>query len=523
MSKINNKLSGELRSRANGLLKKSKPKEGYPVTREELQRLVHELEVHQIELELQNEELQQVRLELDAHLSQYTELYDFAPVGYFTLERDGTIIKANLTGSHLLGIDRSRLVNSPFSIFIAVEYRLIFNTFLEKVFMSGAKDNCEVAILKTGMEPFYVHIQAMAVENRHQYRIAVVDINERKQMENNLRFISFHDGLTNLYNRTYLEAEMDRLNTVRQLPISIIMADLNCLKLVNDTYGHSTGDDMLKCIADILRKSCREEDIISRWAGDEFVILLPQTTENEVNTMCERINNKCCKAYIKDVPISIALGVATKNNADKPLPEILKEAEDDMYKHKSAESRNTRNAVLNAMLKTLAAKSFETEEHTVHMLAVAHKIGEKINLSEHDFSKLNLLVNLHDIGKINIPEEILTKNETLTADEWEIIKKHPETGFRITQATEEFAHVANNILCHHERWDGSGYPQGLNKKEIPLLARIIAIADAYEVMSNGRAYRKPISQKEIINEFKRCSGTQFDPDLIEVFLEILRN
>lgn len=183
MRKNSNKLADELRSRAERMLKKSNPKEGYPVTHAELQRLVQELEVHQIELELQNEELLKARSELNAHLSQYTDLYDFAPIGYFTLARDGTILQSNLTGSHLLGIERSKLENRPFGLLIAVEYRPIFNGFLEKVFIDGAKVSCEVAIYKGERELLYVHIEARPFDNGQQCRIAVVDINERKRAE----------------------------------------------------------------------------------------------------------------------------------------------------------------------------------------------------------------------------------------------------------------------------------------------------------------------------------------------------
>lgn len=351
------------------------------------------------------------------------------------------------------------------------------------------------------------------------YILALVrDITERKQAEDRIRFISFHDSLTRLYNRAFLEEEMKRLNTERQLPISIIMADLNGLKLVNDTYGHCIGDEMLQSAANILRESCREEDIIARWGGDEFIILLPQTVKDKAEEICKRINDKCCKAFVGDVPVSIALGVATKNNAEESLIVILKEAEDNMYKQKLTESRSIRSGVLNALLRTLAAKSYETEEHARRMLVVAQKIGEKIGLSDYDLNRLSLLVTLHDIGKINISEEILTKKSPLNEGEWEIIKKHPEIGYRVARATEEFAHIAEDILAHHERWDGLGYPRGLKGKEIPLLARIVAIADAYEVMSNGRPYKRPLSKEEIIAEYKRCSGTHFDPELVDVFL-----
>ncbi len=133
------------------------------------------------------------------------------------------------------------------------------------------------------------------------------------------------------------------------------------------------------------------------------------------------------------------------------------------------------------------------------------------------------MITLHDIGKINIPEDILTKKGALTGEEWEKIKKHPEIGYRIARATEDFSHVAEDILAHHERWDGSGYPRALKGEEIPLLARITAIADVYEVMSNGRPYKKAVTQEEVIAELKRCSGTQFDPKLVKTFLIILKD
>jgi diguanylate cyclase (GGDEF)-like protein len=336
-----------------------------------------------------------------------------------------------------------------------------------------------------------------------------------------VRYMSFHDSLTGLYNRVYLEQEMARLDTARQLPISFIMADLNGLKLVNDTYGHEKGDILLKTAAEVITRSCREEDIIARWGGDEFTILLPLTTFSEALTICNRISANCLKASFAEMPLSIALGVASKIDETTSQVEVLREAEDNMYKQKLTESRSTKSAVLRALLKTLAEKSFETEAHTRRMQEIAKKIGVNMLLPDAELSRLELLITLHDIGKINISEEILTKNTSLTTDEWEKIKRHPEIGFRLARATEEFAHVAEDILSHHERWDGAGYPRGLKGKDIPLLARITTVADAFEVMSNGRPYKAAMNNSEIVDEFIKCSGSQFDPELVEALLSII--
>jgi len=344
---------------------------------------------------------------------------------------------------------------------------------------------------------------------------------ERQWSDEKIRSLSFRDQLTGLYNRHMLKEEMQRLDTERQLPISIIMADLNGLKLVNDTYGHEVGDEILISAADILRNACRKEDIIARWGGDEFIILLPQTGENEAKQIENRIKEMCRDAYVNDMPISIAIGVSIKKDMKKDLLLVLKEAEDNMYKQKLVESQSTKSAVLTALLNALEEKSFETQEHTRNMQRIASKIAREIKLPDSEINRLKLLISLHDIGKINIDENILTKTKPLTPKEWELMKKHPETGYRIALATEEFAHLAKDILAHHEHWDGSGYPQGLKGENIPLLARITAIADAFEVMSRGRPYKKALPLEEIKSEFKRCAGTQFDPELVEAFLSIL--
>ena len=345
----------------------------------------------------------------------------------------------------------------------------------------------------------------------------------RCQADEKIRHLSFHDQLTGLYNRFFLEEEMRRLDTSRQLPVSIIMADLNGLKLVNDTYRHCVGDRMLKSAANILKESCREEDIIARWGGDEFVILLSRTSEKEAWRVCKRINEKCSKTYVEDIPLSMSLGASNKDSPEKGLSEVMKEAEDHMYKNKLTERRSEKSNLLKTLLRTLSAKkSFEKEEHIQLMQNMAIRIGKKIDLPETELSRLRVLVTLHDIGKINISEDILNKKDALTEEEWEVIKQHPETGYRIARSTDEFSHVAGDILAHHERWDGTGYPQGLKGEEIPLLSRITAIAVTYESLTNGRPYKKALPSGEVVAEIKRCAGTHFDPELVEVFLSVYK-
>ena len=466
--------------------------------------------------------LMRVRTEkaLQESEAKFRAYMEKAPVGIFVANNEGRYIEVNRTACEMSGYTEEELLNLTLADFIAPEYLDIGMKSFEKIKRERYGEDEIMARKKSG-ERFWISLVAIEID-KGKFIGFCQDITERKQTEEQIRYLSFHDQLTGLYNRYFLENEMQRLDTERQLPNSIIMADLNGLKLVNDTFGHAVGDEMLKQTADILRDSCRWEDIITRWGGDEFVIFLPQTTTENANTICSRINEKCKETYIKDLPLSLSLGSATKNSTEKPLSETITEAEEGMYKQKLAKRQQISSAVLNTLLKNLEAKSFETEAHYSSMQDVAQKIGKKIGLSESELNRLEMLIPMHDIGKTNISEEILTKKGSLTAKEWEVMKKHPETGFRIARASEEFAHVAEEILSHHERWDGSGYPQGLKGKEIPLLARITAIADAYEVMSSGRPYKKAISREEVIAELKRWAGSQFDPELIDVFLNILK-
>jgi HD-GYP domain-containing protein (c-di-GMP phosphodiesterase class II) len=201
--------------------------------------------------------------------------------------------------------------------------------------------------------------------------------------------------------------------------------------------------------------------------------------------------------------------------------EVIKLAEDRMYRNKLAESISERNNIIALIKNTLVEKSFETEEHCTRMKERATQMGNRLGLSQSLIDDLILLALLHDVGKIAIDERILLKPDKLTNEEWEIVKKHPEVGYRIALTTPELVVIAEAILVHHERWDGMGYPRGLKGNEIPLLSRIISIIDAYDTMAYGRPYKKAVSHKKALDEIKKNSGTQFDPTLVDIFINIL--
>ncbi|MEL7654632.1 MAG: diguanylate cyclase [Bacillota bacterium] len=340
-----------------------------------------------------------------------------------------------------------------------------------------------------------------------------------EQWEQENIYLSYFDVLTGLYNRRYYEMEVNRLDIENNLPISVIMADVNGLKMINDAFGHHLGDELLRKAADAIRSICRTNDVIARWGGDEFVILLPNTAYEEAEKVVGRIKDACCEESVNMVRVSMSLGWDTKTTMEMCIAEVLKNAEDEMYKFKIIQNEGLRGNIINTIVKTLYEKNPREEEHSERVGELAEKIGIAIGFSDIAVSKLKVIGHLHDIGKIAVEEGILNKSGRLTEQEQEEIKRHPDVGYRILSATSEMLELADCVLAHHERWDGKGYPRGLTGERIPLEARIIALADSYDAMSSERPYRKALDEEVILYEIKRNAGYQFDPELARAFVE----
>lgn len=374
------------------------------------------------------------------------------------------------------------------------------------------KDNKEIWVSSNGFPVFYDEDQLIF------YRGISIDISHLKIIEEEIRFLSFRDQLTGLYNRRFFEEELDRLDTERNLPLSLIVIDVDGLKLVNDAFGHRAGDLLLKKVASILEKGSRADDIVSRLGGDEFAILLPKTSLDKATSIISRINREIKKETVEAINLSISYGCDAKINIYQNIEDVLKKADMRMYKYKNSRNGKLRKEIIEKILERLFEKSPEEREHSKGVSGLSSAIGRALNLDEKEIKKLRILGKFHDIGKIVISEDILTKKDKLTQEEWEEVKRHSELGYIILSSSSEYISFAEDVLYHHERYDGKGYPRGLEGEEIPLNSRIIALADAYDIMTSDRPYKKAVSRDHAIELILRESGKQFDPSIVEAFL-----
>jgi len=364
----------------------------------------------------------------------------------------------------------------------------------------------------------------MCIENENKIdysKLLYTNKELKKFYDEKIKYLSRMDSLTGLHNREYFEQVLKDMDIESNLPIAVIMGDLNGLKMINDIFGHQEGDKILKTTGKIISEYCKAGDVVARWDGDEFVLLMKNTCENKAEKICKSIKDKCSEVSVNLHHFSISLGYDVKKKSQEDIMGVLKQADDFMYNNKLLESKSLRSSIITSMQRTLYEISHETEEHAERLSEICYKIGQRMNLSINKLSELQLLAILHDIGKVAIRHDILNKPGKLSCEEWIEMKKHPQIGCRIAQSIPELANIGEYILYHHERWDGKGYPEGLCGNNIPLLSRIISVADAYDAMTNDRTYRKALSKEIAIAEIRKNSSKQFDPEIVDIFISIL--
>ena len=388
----------------------------------------------------------------------------------------------------------------------------------------------EYPITKVTGESIWVYEQGQAIFDKNEKVIAleglIIDVTARRNKESQIEYLYTHDTLTGTYNRRQFLAEKFRMEgDASMLPISVIVGDIDGLKLINDAFGTEKGDGILVEAARLIFKCLREGDILARIGGDDFGILLPKTDEEGAQKILHSIEaafDEHNKSFSNDFDrIHMTFGYATKDLPDITLASVRKLAEENMSKRKLLERKSLHSGIVESIKQTMSARSQETEDHSERLAELTKEVGVSMHLNQVELSELELLATLHDIGKIGINDDILNKPGKLTPAEWAMMRRHTEIGYRIAITSPELVPIADYILTHHERWDGKGYPQGIAGESIPLISRILSVVDAYDAMTQDRPYRKAMPEEAAVRELTEHSGTQFDPNVVRVFLGIL--
>ncbi|MEI8350623.1 MAG: HD domain-containing phosphohydrolase [Candidatus Omnitrophota bacterium] len=389
---------------------------------------------------------------------------------------------------------------------------------------------------------------------------------ERESLLRKLEDLSLKDVETELYNHKYLIERLDSelIRAKRYvLPLSLIMIDIDYFNSINELYGHSYGDVILKEFARYLINFVRGMDVVTRYGGEEFVLILPDTDKQSAAGFARRLLDNIGKHVFdsegKKIKMMISIGISSfpeddsgttalmhvaekavssakakggarfvffkGKEAEVSIASDVKESVDNLKQKLSSMEKNMNETFLEsiyAFAKTLEAKDYYTGTHCEDMISLVTAIGKKLNLPDEYVENLKHAAILHDLGKIGIPDEILLKKGKLTEQEYAIIKKHPQIGAEIIRPIRFLREIVPIILHHHERFDGLGYSTGLKEKEIPLGARIIAVADVYQALTSDRPYRKAYSKGEALDIIQQGSGTQFDPEIVEAFMKIMK-
>ncbi|MEZ4627823.1 MAG: diguanylate cyclase [Eubacteriales bacterium] len=400
---------------------------------------------------------------------------------------------------------------------------------LARAVLYGESCSDEFIVRRDNMEDRYVLANAAPIKNSAGEitagMVVFLDITEKRKAEEEINFLAYHDHLTNVFNRRYFEDEFVRLNGEANFPIAIITGDLNGLKLINDSIGHAAGDEAIMLFAASIREQIRGKDILARVAGDEFGVILPQYSDEEASLLVSRLQSTIriklndSQTIETQIELSATFGYSVQTFVGQTLDSLMNEAETFMYRRKFYEDASKHSHVIDAIMNTLFEKSVREQQHSIRVSILAAAIAEAMQFDEASIAKVKAAGALHDIGKIGIDERILNKTERLTELEWNLMKQHPVRSARILATIDAYLDIVPFVKSHHERYDGLGYPSGLSSTQIPLEARIICVADAFDAMTKVRPYRSPVSKESAAEELVRCAGSHFDPQIVTVFTE----
>ncbi len=478
---------------------------------------INEIKQYQVELASQNDVLISRKKELEKANSYNEAILNALPQMLFVVTREGFILDAQCAKGSYIREPKFYLRKFIVDTFDSEQASELCEM-ISCISQTDEVKNLEIScIINDKKEYMLMHVAYFSEE---EVLVLANRVTELREQFNTIKYLSYYDQVTGLRNRRNYEEKLYECVRDRVYPLSVIVGDVNGLKLVNDAFGHQSGDRLLLEFAEVLRETGIDEEFIARTGGDEFAIILPRKNKEFAENLVENIKELCTKRSVNGVEVSVSFGIGFAENEEQSINFALQMAEDKMYEEKLYDHATKRDNTIRKIHSKLYEKFEKEKEHNLRVVEYCKKIGEKLGLSESEKSSLEMTAMFHDIGKIGIDESIIMKDDVLTEDEYKQLCKHAEIGYRILKSAEDLQGISESVLCHHENWDGTGYPKGLKNEEIPFNARIIAVVEAFEMRTRLETNREIISESEAINELIANKDKMFEAKLVDIFVEI---
>lgn len=452
---------------------------------------------------------------LDESETRYKTIFEQNPLGMVQYNDEGILTVANEAFAKLLGTTHDKL--KGLDMLKLPDKKLVKAVEISLKGSFGLYQDYYHALTSSKVVP--IRVQFYPLKNKEDIIIGgigmVENLSDYIKSREEIQKLSTTDSLTGLYNRLMLDQYFIEFSDSDQLPFGLVMGDINTLRIINESFGFEIGNTVILEVANALKAHASEEDLIFRIGGDEFAILMPSSQPDHIEKYIDNVKNSLNE---NDMLINVSFGYALKTTKEKAFDECFKEAEHMLHSNKIYDDSSISKKTIDLIMTTLFEKSEREMLHSQRVSALSEEIAIQYKLGTNFKNRVRIAALLHDIGKINIDGHILNKPDALDDHEWIIVKKHPEHGFKILNAVDEYMDIARIVLLHHEKWDGTGYPRGLKANKIPLEARIIAVADAFDAMTKDRTYRNGLSMHEAVEELKKHAGTQFDPKVVDLFI-----
>ena len=515
---------------------------------EEVRQMLHELRVHQIELEMQNEELRRAQAELKVSRSRYFDLYDLAPVGYFTLSETGQILEANLTAGTLLGVTRSDLVKQSLTRFIFPEDQDIYYQYRKQIPATGGARVCELRFVNKESGPFWARVEATSVpeaDGRTVCRAVVSNITARKEAEVQTeilvrRLSALHRIDTAIAGAidlrlalgVVLEQATAQLGTDAARVLLLDPVTLTLEYVAGRGFRTSSGmksgirlGESLAGRAALERRCIQATDpsqikenrgVAALWSGEEFTACycVPLISKGEVKGVLEVFHRTPCvidadwQAFLETLAEQTAIAV---DNA-----QLFKNLQ-----HSNLELSLAYDETIKGWSRALDLRDKETGDHTRRVTEMTVRLAKKMGMTDTDLVHVRRGALLHDIGKMGVPDAILLKPGPLTENEWETMFQHPQFARDVLSPVSYLRQALDIPYSHHEKWDGSGYPQGMKGEQIPLAARLFAVVDVWDSLRSDRPYRAGWTADNVLKYLSSKAGSHFDPQAVALFLDMV--